>query len=119
MVIDIEEGEIKQGLLALVMALVEVIRDALKTQAVNRMENQTLTDDECERLGRSLIELDGAIEQIEAEQDIGKSVKDIRNALDDVIADATDTLINQVGLLREKREKGLENGNGRKDLIRI
>ena len=46
MVVDIDEGNLKAGLLALVVTLVEVIRDALKLQAFKRMEGGSLTEEE-------------------------------------------------------------------------
>ena len=41
--LEINEKELKQGVLGLVMALVEVIHEALKHQAVRRMEGGSLT----------------------------------------------------------------------------
>ncbi len=38
MVLDIDEDNLKHGILGLVIALVEVIRDALKLQAMRRIE---------------------------------------------------------------------------------
>ena len=37
--IDIKENDLKQGILGLVLALVEVIRDTLEIQALRRMES--------------------------------------------------------------------------------
>jgi len=39
MAIHVDEGNLKSGVLGLVLALVEVIRDALKIQALKRMES--------------------------------------------------------------------------------
>ena len=64
MVVDIDERSLKHGVLGLVIALVEIIRDALKLQAVKRMESGSLTDREVERLGEALMELDIAIVEI-------------------------------------------------------
>ncbi|MDP2951752.1 MAG: gas vesicle protein GvpK, partial [Chloroflexota bacterium] len=49
-VVNIDEKSLKHGLLGLVMALVEIIRDALKLQALKRMEGGSLTEEEVERL---------------------------------------------------------------------
>ena len=43
MVIDIDEKNLKHGVLGLVIALVEIIKDTLKLQAVKRMEGGSLT----------------------------------------------------------------------------
>jgi hypothetical protein len=82
MVLKIDEKNLKQGVLGLVVALVEIIRDALRHQAIRRMEGGSLTEEEVERLGCALMELDEAIEQIIKEQGLGEAVQSARNSLD-------------------------------------
>jgi len=94
MVVDIDEKNLKHGVLGLVIALVEIIRDALKLQAMKRMEGGSLTDEEMERLGQALMDLDGAIEEIKQEQGIVESVKSVRDGLDEVVDDVLDRMIN-------------------------
>jgi hypothetical protein len=94
MVIKIDENNLKQGVLGLVVALVEVIRDALKIQAIRRIESGTLTEEECERLGQALMELDIALEGIKQEQGIGESVKSVRDGLDTLVDDVIDKIAN-------------------------
>jgi len=93
-VLDIDEKSLKHGVLGLVIALVEVIRDALRLQAMKRMEGGSLTDEEVERLGQALMDLDIAIEGIKEEQGIIESVRSVRDGLDDIVADALDRMIN-------------------------
>ncbi len=64
MPIDIDTDNLKHGLLGLVIALVEIIEDALNLQAIKRMEGGTLSEEEMERLGEALMDLDVAIEEI-------------------------------------------------------
>ena len=71
----------------LVMALVEIIRDALKLQALRRMEGGSLTEEEIERVGNALMELDTAIEEIIREQGIREAVRSVRDGLDRVVDD--------------------------------
>ena len=85
--IDIQEDNLKQGVLGLVMALVEIIRDALKTQALRRVEGKSLTDEETERLGRALMDLDAAIDGIKQEMGITEAVQSVRDGLDDIVDD--------------------------------
>jgi hypothetical protein len=92
--IDIDVDNLKHGVLGLVIALVEVIRDALKIQAFKRMEGGNLKEDEVERLGKALMELDMAIEQIKEEQGISQSVQSVRDGLDNVVDDILDKMIN-------------------------
>lgn len=94
MELDINEDNLKHGLLGLIMALVEIIRDALQHQALQRIESGVLTDEEIENLGQALMELDVAIEEIKAEQGITESVQGIRDGLDEVVDDVVDRLIN-------------------------
>ncbi len=98
--IEIEEKNVKQGVLGLVLALVEIIRDALKIQAFKRIEGKSLTEEEVDRLGRTLMELDVAIEQIKEEHGVGEAVQKIRSGLDDIVDDVLDQLINPVQIGR-------------------
>lgn len=94
MAIAVDEANLKHGVLALVLALVEVIRDALRLQAFKRMESGVLTEDECERLGEALMDLDIALEEIKEEQGIVESVQAVRDGLDDIVDDVIDRIAN-------------------------
>jgi len=94
MVVDIDEKNLKHGVLGLVIALVEIIKDALNLQAIKRMEGGSLTEEEIERLGQALMELDAAIEEIKQEQGIIESVRSVRDGLDEVVDDVLDRMIN-------------------------
>lgn len=83
--IDADSDDLKDGLLGLVIALVEIIRDALKLQAVRRMENARLTDEQIEKLGGALVQLDEAIEDIKEDQGISETVDSTREGLNEVI----------------------------------
>ena len=93
MTVNIDEKKLKHGLLGLVLALVEIIRDALRLQAVRRVEGGSLTDEEIERLGNAFMELDRAIEQIKEEQGISEAVANVREGLDDLVDDALQGLV--------------------------
>jgi len=93
-VVDIDEKSLKHGVLGLVIALVEIIRDALKLQAMKRMEGGSLTEEEVERLGEALMDLDIAIEEIKEEQGIVESVKSVRDGLDEIVDDVLDRMTN-------------------------
>ena len=94
MALTISEKNLKHGVLGLVIALVEVIRDALRIQALKRIDSGLLTDEECERLGEALMELDIAIEEIKEEQGITESVQAVRDGLDDIVDNIIDRIIN-------------------------
>jgi len=92
--IDIDEDNLKSGVLGLVLALVEIIRDALKLQAVKRMEGESLNEEEIEQLGRALQELDVAIEHMKEEQGVGEVVQSVRDGLDNIVNDCFDKIAN-------------------------
>ncbi len=108
MVLDIDEKSLKHGVLGLVIALVEVIRDTLKLQATKRMEGGSLTEEEIERLGQALMDFDIAIEEIKREQGIVESVKSVRDGLDEIVDDVLDRMINPQRW-EEEADKGLRD----------
>lgn len=85
MKVDIEQENLKQGVLGLVLALVEIIRDLLKTQAVRRLEAGSLNDEEVERLGKSLMEFDRIVEQLKEENGVVEAVRSVRESLDNLV----------------------------------
>lgn len=56
--IKLDPEDIKKGLGQLVLAVIELIRQLLERQAVRRMEGGSLTEQEIERLGLTLLRLD-------------------------------------------------------------
>ncbi len=93
MAINLDEDNLKQGVLGLVIALVQIIRDALRIQAMKRMEGGGLTEDEIDRLGRTLMDMDEVIEDIIREQGITETVQSVRNGLDSLVDDFLDQMI--------------------------
>ena len=94
MTIKIDEGNLKQGVLGLVIALVEIIQDALVHQAFRRMDGGSLTEEEMERLGAALMDLDEAIKQIKQENGIAEAVRSVRDGLDSAVDDILDNFLN-------------------------
>ena len=94
MSLKIDENNLKEGLLGLVIALLEIIIDALEIQALNRMENNSLTETEINRLGNSLLELNQAIKDIKTEHSIEDAVKSVKDGLDDLADEVVDRFIN-------------------------
>ena len=94
MPIKIDENNLKSGLLGLVVALVEVIQEVLEREALRRMESGRLKEEEVDRLGVSLMELDEAIDRIKRENDIEEIVNKLRLELDKVVEDSLDLIAN-------------------------
>ncbi len=53
-----------QGLGQLVLTLIDILRQVLEKQALRRMESGSLTDEEIERLGLTLMKLDEKIDEL-------------------------------------------------------
>lgn len=104
MTIKIDEDDLKAGLLGLVVALIEIIRDLLERQAIRRMDNGSLTGEEIERLGRALSDLEVALMRIKKENGVEDNVKSIKAQLDklasDFIYDLTETEEEEIPLGR-------------------
>ena len=56
--IDIDPEKVEQGLVKLVLMLVETVRQVVERQAIRRVEGGTLTEEETERLGLALLRLE-------------------------------------------------------------
>ena len=65
--IELEPGKIERGLFRLVLSLVELIRQVVEKQAMRRIDAGSLTADEADRLGRSLMELDSTIRALQSQ----------------------------------------------------
>jgi len=62
--IDIDPEGLEQGLVQLVLTLVEFVRQLLERQAVRRMEGGSLSDEEVERVGMALMKLEEKVHQL-------------------------------------------------------
>lgn len=91
---NINEDNLKQGLLGVVVALVEIIQEVLERQALRRIESGRLNDEEVERLGQALADLDEALENIKKENDIEEAVESVRDGLDQISDEVIDKFLN-------------------------
>ena len=55
--INADQENVAQGLAKLVLTLIELLRQLLERQAIRRIEGDSLTDDEIERLGQTFLKL--------------------------------------------------------------
>ena len=94
MPIEIDEENLKSGLLGVIVALVEVIQEVLEREAIRRMESGKLSENEIERLGNGLMELDAALKHIKTENGIVKLVQSVRSDLDKLVEDTIDVMVN-------------------------
>jgi len=93
--LHVDEDNLKQALLGLVVALVEIISDLLKLQAVKRLEAGRLKDADVERLGSALWDLEQAIETLKLDHNLTGIVDEIRTGLDDAVEDLLLALVGE------------------------
>jgi hypothetical protein len=64
--LNLDPEKVEQGLVKLVLTLVELLRQLLERQAIRRMEGGSLSDEEIERLGMTLLKLAQRMEELKA-----------------------------------------------------
>ena len=93
MTIKVDSDNLKEGLLGLVIALVEIIKEVLEKQAIYRIESNSLSEKEAEKLGIAFMHLDEAIEKIKKENNLEKTADKIRADLDNLVNNSITKLI--------------------------
>lgn len=83
--VEIEPGQAARGLMALVVALVEVLHEAMCHQAVQRLEAGHLSPDEVERVGIALQELEEAVAELKHTHGLDEPVADSHQQLRDLV----------------------------------
>jgi hypothetical protein len=62
--INADPEQVEKGLAQLVLTLVELLRQLMERQALRRMENDTLTDEQIERLGETFMKLEQRMDEL-------------------------------------------------------
>ncbi len=65
--VNADPERVEQGLAQLVLTLVELLRQLMERQALRRMEQGTLTDEQIERLGETFMKLEQRMEELKRE----------------------------------------------------
>lgn len=95
MTIEIDGDNLKEGLLGLVVALLEIVQESVEREALRRIDvDDSLSEEEIERLGRSLAELDEAIEDIKVENSIEDATVSVEDGLDEIVDECIDKFVN-------------------------
>ncbi len=68
--INADPEHVEKGLAQLVLTLVELLRQLMERQALRRMENGTLTDEEIDRLGETFMKLEQRMEELREHFDL-------------------------------------------------
>jgi len=88
----IDVGDDGDGLVALVIAVVELLVEALKREAVRRMESGGLSDEEVDRLGRRLARIEAELDSLKQETGVADDTDAFRRQLDGLVTDAVRSL---------------------------
>src|SRR5207237_4967502 len=64
--VNADPERVEKGLAQLVLTLVELLRQLMERQALRRMENGTLTDEQIDRLGEPFMKLEPCMQDREA-----------------------------------------------------
>ena len=65
--ININSENVEQGLVKLVLTLIELVRRLLENQAIRRMEGGGLSEEQVEELGLALMKLEGKMEELKVQ----------------------------------------------------
>src|SRR5918912_2583266 len=68
--VNADPEHVEKGLVQLVLTLVELLRQLMERQALRRMEQGTLSDEQIERLGETFMKLERRMEELKAEFDL-------------------------------------------------
>jgi len=83
--VEIDPDKIEKGLLKLVLALVELLRQLMEKQAMRRIEAGSLSGEEIERLGRGLMDAEATIHALQRQfgiDDLNLDLGPVGNLLD-------------------------------------
>lgn len=70
--VDLDPERVEQGLVKLVLMVVETLRQVIERQAVRRVEAGTLSDDEIERLGLTLMRLEEKMAELRSQFELSE-----------------------------------------------
>ena len=90
--IDLDGDDAADGLIALVVAVIELLVETMEREGVRRMESGQLTSEEVERLGSQFMSIEAEIDRIKEDADVEQDVEQFRNQLHELVDDAVDTI---------------------------
>jgi hypothetical protein len=65
--VNADPENVEKGLAALVLTLIDVIRQLMERQAIRRIEGGSLSPDEIERMGQTFMRLERRLEELRRE----------------------------------------------------
>lgn len=73
--VELDRGEVERGLASLVLTIVELLRQLMERQALRRIDQGDLTDEQIERIGATLMALDE--QMVELREHFGLAPEDL------------------------------------------
>ena len=74
--VNTDPEKVEKGLAALVLTVIDLLRELMERQAVRRIEGGTLSAEEVERLGRTFMKLEQRLEELRT--DFGLEPEDLK-----------------------------------------
>jgi hypothetical protein len=74
--VNTDPEHVEKGLAALVLTVIDLLRELMERQAVRRIEGGTLSAEEVERLGRTFMKLEQRLEELR--RDFGLEPEDLK-----------------------------------------
>ena len=74
--VNTDPEHVEKGLAALVLTVIDLLRELMERQAVRRIEGGTLSAEEVERLGRTFMKLEQRLEELR--HDFGLEPEDLK-----------------------------------------
>jgi phage terminase Nu1 subunit (DNA packaging protein) len=65
--VDADPERVERGLAQLVLTLIDLLRQLMERQAIRRMEADSLTDEQVERMGQTFMKLERRMEELKLE----------------------------------------------------
>ncbi|MGG3564288.1 gas vesicle protein K [Neobacillus rhizosphaerae] len=62
--LPLDSSKVEQGLAKLVLTIIELLRQLMERQAIRRVESDSLTDEQLEELGLTLMRLEEKMEEL-------------------------------------------------------
>jgi hypothetical protein len=62
--LPLDSNQVEQGLAKLVLTIIELLRQLMERQAMRRVESDSLTDEQMEELGLTLMRLEEKMEEL-------------------------------------------------------
>lgn len=107
--VDSDDADIGSGLVALVVTVLELLVEAMEREAVRRMETGDLTDEEIERVGKTLQAVESEIDRLKHEQSVVEESEQLRADLDGLVEQAL-TRLDDEGVRRYPPVTGAQRG---------